>query len=651
AGYGSSSGVVSRFRYSNTTVSPATWTEAEIFESALGPGSKPRHRELEWLPLAPSDEVEYFADVYDTLEEVDETNNEQTDILSRVNPNRPTASIALADPTMDGNTDPSIYGRYITQVPGVTTDVIIQASDPDGIDQLLYVRGRIPSQNDANPNPNGMFYSQNKALASLSYDFGTLLPTSSDNPNEFRLIPKDIYGLQGDEIVRQVQVQQFPGWLMPIEENMLSFNRDTLEYDIRYRNALLDVGPSTLDDLLGSEIPFVGNLENQLLAEVGANTSANLNPDEEVFADIYAHAKVVILGETVFEETYTPDIQINDYMSIGGTLVVNSNSLDSDFLAITFSIDDLPLFDFQSPEITLFAYGVPGIASINANLQFSLDATLDAAVTVGIRQSDGPLSLPSEIGLASPTYVAPTVTAGLSVSGEVEVLGFDLAELSGSIYLSITPAYGLESPRSQLIGFHEFFDHDCFQVTGSVWGGISAKVLGMTVFDFQLDPIDLPIPSSCTVVTDSASRPLPGPNDQGVVTIPGGDDLVGLIQDFAHPELVIDPETGEARFVQLVDVDPDAAIVRHGIAHSERSNVMQWSDLTTIDDPGQHQSNPLLAMTNDDHGAPAVLVYQSLATNNPAQLTRNQFFTGQELHYRYYDGSSKPSVLRRTSCA
>jgi GEVED domain/CARDB len=635
-GFGSASVTHSQFRFSDTTQSPVHFTESVILENALGPRSG-RNRILPWVPQAPADEVSYEADFDELLVELKENNNFSEEILSSVDAHAPVVTINVSNAAL--NRGGNKLGRVIAKVSGVTSDVTITTTDADGPSHLFETTGRVPVENQTNPHSLGEIFYMG-AVPSFTFqdfDFGTLLPTDVGNPNNFRIMARDIYGLPSQVAVKTVDVMQYPGWLLPNDGTALSFDAATSQYDIHFRNSLVDVGPTTLDELLGASIPFVGGLENRLLVQIGADSVATLDPADPVVADIFAKVQVTILGVDIVDETFTPEnIEITDYISVGGNLVINSTTLDSDFLAITFRMEDLPLFDIQSPEIPLFAYGVPGVASINANLQFSLVATLDAAVTVAIDiDPTAPLGLPSRIGLASPSFIAPTVDVGLSIAGEVEILGFDLAEIAGTIHLAITPAYGLETPPTQFVEFADFFDHDCFQVTGELYGEISAELLGIEIFSFDLPTVQLPIPNSCQVVTSGLRQ-----NLDGTTIIPGGDDLMGKILYNAQPQLVIDPATGDALYMQLIDVDPHPLITRQNMAYSRRQNGV-WSPLATISDPTAHVSTPVLTRVPSGNGAASVVVYQTLTSpSDPAQLTRNQFLTGQELRYRYFDGTS-----------
>jgi len=636
-GFASTSFFGSRFQYTDTSQSPDHLTTSDLVELPMGPLSS-RHRSLDWIdPQRPQDEGTYIADFLDgvpagAIEELDETNNESTKMLATVDPHRPTVSLSLADPLMDG-TGPSdgVWGRYISDVPGATTDLLITGQDPDG--DLFRVKGSFPV---FNPKPSIPGVIQNlmadmdgsqHTTSIVGYSFGNLFPTTQQNPNIIRMTVKDEYGLPSDEASVAIHVEGFPGWLDD-SESSLTFDKPNHRYVMAFRNTLIDV-QGTIDSLTGASIPLIGGLDNRILAEITADGTASLNPNEAVTANVTAHGQVTILGQDIINETYSGSAQPTDHFQISALLYVTKETLEAQTLAVTFELIDLPLFDFESPEIVLFAYGIPGVASINANLQFLLDATLDAAVTIGI-----PMSPPIIPGLMSPSFVAPTVTASLKIAGEIEILGFDIAELSGTISFGITPAFGLSTLQDILVPFQDFFSNSCLDITGELSGEIAAVVLGFEVFSFDLPSVNFDFNSGCNVVMSASTM-----GDDYTVTIPGGSDLVGHIEGDPAPNLVIDPTTARAIYLQLVDVDSDPNITRNNLAFSQREG--SWGSLTGISD-ATHVSGPVLALTHDgDEETPAVVVYQALVVEgDPAGKTRNEFFTGQDIRSRYFDGST-----------
>ncbi len=344
-------------------------------------------------------------------------------------------------------------------------------------------------------------------------------------------------------------------------------------------------------------------------------------------------AQIKVLGDEILNTVYVNGLQPpSNLVTISGTIDVNSLTLDTDYLDVTFAMDELPLFSFASPKIPLFAYGVPNVAAIQASLQFSFNASLESKVTLAMDVNTPPNQV-ANVGFASPTYIAANLDAGLSISGDITFLGLDLASLVGTIHLVVSPAYGLDSPSSQFVPFDQFTHNDCAEVTGYMYGEIGAEVLGIEVYSFDLPSVQIPFPNGCNVV---GHRPV---NLGETITIPGGVDPVGQLTLRAGPQLVIDPLSQDSLFLQIVDVDPSLTGVRQNLAWSKRAGGV-WSALTNLDDSHRHISNPLLAQTYDGSDVRSVALYNSiLSPGDPSLLTRNQFMTGQDLRYRYFNGS------------
>ncbi len=615
--------------------SPHT-TEHIILEQALGPKTS-RPRNLKWVPNSKFDTVAYTAD-YNNLvpDELDESNNDAHDTIFRVDKFAPVVTLTLGTPTIDpvGLGMDSMFGRYVSKVPGVTSDVIISVTDGDGASHLYQTQGSIPWEDQQSIAPIGLFYSmgaQGQAILD-DFDFGSLLPTASNNPNEFRLMARDIYGLPSAELVKSVQVKQYPGWLLPNDGKAIKFDAATKQYDIKFRNQLINVGPTSLSDLLGVTIPFVGDLKNRFLLEMGADATASLNPAQAVNASVYARAQIKVLGDEILNTTYQLGLQTpSNLVSISGTIDINSVTLDADYLDVTFAMNELPLFSFTSPKIPLFAYGVPGVAAIQASLQFSFSASLESKVTMAMDLTTPP-NQPANVGFASPTFIAANLDAGLSISGDITFLGMDLASLVGTIHLVVSPAYGLDSPQSQFVPFNQFSNNDCTEVTGYMYGEIGAEILGIEVYSFDLPSVQIPFPNGCNVV---GHRPGDVPY---TVAIPGGDEVIGELSLRAGPQVIIDPFSQRAVYTQLVDVDPGPG-VRQNLAWSRRQNG-SWSSLATLPQSTAHVTNPILAGYDPGVVGAAVVMYNSIASpSDPAQLTRNQFFDGQDLRYRFFNGS------------
>lgn len=664
-GFASTTFFSSRFQYTDSTKIPTHLTVSDILELPMGPLSS-RYRALDWItPQLPADRTTYKADFVGptvpegAVEELDETNNSATEILSTVDPHRPTLSMVLTDPQLDGNRDPLIWGRYISRVPGVQGKIVATSEDPDG--DLYVLRGRYPQPSPPAESQIGQYFtsgldgSHTVTTVHGHYDFGSLLPTTPQNTNTFRLIAYDEYGLPSAQALRIVQVLPKPAWL-DTAESKLTYDPATREYVLAFRNSLIRVEGS-INDLLEyynygppSEIMFIGELDNLLLAEVMAKGRASLDPSNDFSAAISAHLQLKLFDADIFDKTFygadppsynaSREVFITTSLSVDG-LTLENEELNVDGVAIRFDVFNKELIA-ESGEAVLFAYGIPDVIGINAKFKYDLKANLIGRMSVVM-----PTQPPHYPALMAPTFIGVPFSASAAITGTVELFGFDVAAIEGKFSTSITPAYGLTVTGGQVVPFGDFFENASFGIAGNVKAKIAATILGIEVWSYGPDPLSWDYGG---VVTQAGGDP----DFPNVVTVFGGGEPVGLIETDPRPNIVIDPAGGEAMFVQLVDVDPDVNVTRNNLAFSRRQGLL-WGGLTEIPDANSHLSNPALALTHDapgGPGAPAVVVYQALAAvNDPADRTRNQFFAGQDIRWRYFDGSTWQGEQSLTSDA
>ena len=373
--------------------------------------------------------------------------------------------------------------------------------------------------------------------------------------------------------------------------------------------------------------------------------------------DVTAHALLQVLGETVFDETFGGSYEVSDGIQVDSQLYIDPQTLDA-HIKVGALFTDIDLFNWQSPEIVLLSYGVPGVASINANLQFGIDVGLSAGVAIALQPglSLDILSSLSPLGLTPKSFVQPNATLSANASGEVEVLGFDLASLSGGVDFTLFVTYGLDTTNpSDVIPLEQFFQNSCLALSGQVGFGFNAEVLGITVFDVSERFPPFEIASTCTdgiltntlsssgaqsvldTVTEAVAETIAAMAESAQATT--GSDPIADLTIRPQPGVVIDELSGRGVFVQVVDVSPAPAESRGNLAFSVR-NDQQWTGLddTTLSQP-DHISNPALAFTHDQSGlGAAVVTYQAAPNPDRNTTTTNEFLNSQDIRSRYFDG-------------
>jgi hypothetical protein len=649
-GYGKAGATMARYAFSDAA-QPASlqWTTSTLNEDSLGPLGT-RTRTFIWNPVTENDVVEYTTDLTKSILETDYTNNGPSDIntapngadpriLKEVDTGPPSLTISLADPKVEGpKAAQNVWGRYISTV-SIPTSIVFNFTDPLGPSNLWSAYGHYPSIVPQVKSTVGMYLSQiylynDPQIVVQDYDLGQLLPTAPDNTNQINMSVTDQWGLTSAVSTVTLNVVPLPGWLTN-SESTVKFNKKTDVYDIHFHHTIINE-EGTLDDLLNTSLPLVGDKQNQLLADVDAVTTASLDATKPVVAPITAQAKLELLGSTIFDEKWKGNASPVDHFTISTNVQIDPATVEANFFEITFALTNLPIANFASPEIPLFAWGVPGIADIEADLQFLFQASLSAATTIAINPNA--TTAADFLGLASPTYVGPTATVGAKVSGNVKVLGFDIASLSGTVDVQLNLDYGLTTPHDQFVPFDQFFNDSGFKVSGDLYGELEADFLGIKVWSYTTPQIQLF--SSGNVVTNAMTAQGSSPDDdpnEGTETIPSGSAPLGPLTINPDPQMVVDPRTGQTMYVQVVNAGTTGN-PQGNLAFEERAGG-NWSSLTTIPE-SSYVTNPVLAEANDgtgDLGAfTNVVVYQ--AADLPPNVTRSQYFAAQGIRYRYFNG-------------
>lgn len=646
------------------------WSTSAQTTASLGPFGTSR-RALAWDPVTPDDEVEFIVDVeLDTtddtigeIEELDELNNRAIEVLKSVNRFAPEVLLFdLADPAKDGtgpNVDPNdvMWGRYLSGIAGNFGKMRFEVRDLD--DDLPESESTDLHQSYLTL-PNGIvrvFGSQ----ASYQNDFtpNQLAPTTGENPNIYEVHAKDIWGLESSRVQRTAMVVPRPGWLSDPPGELISqlkFNSSKNAYEISFNNDLVNY-EKTLNQIMPFDVPFIGNKKNQFLVSIGTEAEVTLDPSATIFVPIEANAKLKVLGYTVFDETFDGADPITDHFGLVANLNIDPQTVEATAAHVGLRISELPLVDYESPEIKLFTYGIPGVASLNANLILGIMADLNAGLTLAFDPAalSNPLQL-NPLGFSRPTFVGVDLNPSLTIEGEAELFGFlDIASLSGSIGLNFELNAGLENNNStpiDIVEFGDFFSESGIELKGSLTLGTSASILGIEVWDYEWQSPPLfalgddvytwqeydqfianqSAAFSDPTLTDENGQILAPPTP---ITSPvTGSAKLGNMTTLEHPQLVLDGNAG--LFLQAVDVGNGRA----NLGFAQRGS-LGWTELTPISQP-EHILNPTLSLTNDGQALAAVGVYQATAIADlfDPNLTLDDVLRAQELRYRYFDGTN-----------
>jgi hypothetical protein len=666
-----------RYEFSDATKQPDHLTTADLDEQTLGPFAS-RTRSYTWHPQSPADHVSYTTDFVPNnpkgiIEETDETNNSKMRTLSEVDANYPVVTqLALADPSMSLNPDPNVWGRYVEDSPftnpnfsgGPRSDILISIQDPDNDIYAAVGELPFPGAKVAKGSPFTLTANPNQGSATFTipdFKFFQLLATGPDNPNLVKVHAVDTYGLESGDQVRTVQVVPQPRWIQA-PAGTFTWDATNRMYHLHFLNALVDLGdpnhplqPILTATLLGdqnsSDVPLIGDTENRFIVEVDADVPATLDPTPNLSSPVHGKAELEIVGQDVFNEEFNGTGKINDHITFSVSLAVNGLSLEATDLAVSFQFSNYDIFNYESPEIPIYSYGIPEVLNLNINLKFLVDVVLNAAVTVGLDPNilNNPLNPAIPLDLLAPTFIEPSATVSGHVSGEAQIIGIDAADIYGSVDFTLDVIFGLDAAANTPVPLTQFFGdpigNTAVTVNGELAASFGADILGFNVWSFSTPDYTFNIANTAkhggvitTLPDQTPAPPVPDP-----VSL-AGDQAVGAINTDPRPNVVIDSKSGAGLYVQVADADPNNPALKRGNLVFERRPAgppsTPWSAQNTLTQP-ENVANPVLALTHDQADpslAPAVVVYQ---TNLPDPTqTFNHLLTSQEIRSRYYDGNS-----------
>jgi hypothetical protein len=647
AGFASVGAFESRLRFSNYP------TDSVFTIPGMGPLSTQIFTYL-WDPTNRSgfDTVTYTADISNMVAERNEGNNAKIATLAKY---RPTiSSIALADPLMDQDVATGVWGRYVAGVPGQTSNIIVTPADADGLSDIYQTYLREAGSFGQN------IYVGTGPFTRSNFDFGSLRATSATNPNRFEAYVRDQWGLTSDTSSVTANVVAKSGFF-----NTFTFDRATRTFNIAYDNDIVSYDKS-ISQILGSSIPLIGDKRQKFILHIGARGTATLNPATPISLPLGADINLTAFDTELYKANWTGSSRITDNFMVGTTLDVSGRTLDVTAAAASFQLRNLQLLNVRTPKIPLFSFGIPGVAALSANFSLGLKAGISAGLKIGLNPNilNDPLNAPLRVGLMSPTFVQPRIEGSAYISGDVEVLGIDLASLEGRISLGLNVTVGIDNnDPSKVIPFSELADRIKFNVTGDLSFGLSAHVFLIgEVWSWDPDPITFPLGGNTVEGIITNDPGLPGDFrrllEKGELppellrTLPQpkvrvGSDLLGAYDLSPAPQLVIDPVTGYGLTVQVADSDPSAAQTRGQLVFATRADAnAAWSSLSPIVGSGDVANPQLVSMGGGNY----MVVYEviDLPVNTQSQ-TLNARFVARDLRYRIWNGTTWSSEQSLTA--
>jgi hypothetical protein len=616
--------------------------------------------EFTYNPVSLSDQLSFTANSLGAVNELNYANDSDTTKLSDWDTVAPSLTLGLADTSM--SVPGTTWGRYVsgTGGPGPHSDIIASVAEgsPFQVWEDLPKPGAnvadglwIPVSISAANSPN--------FLIAKDFQFGDLNPTHttpdptdpSNNPNIVKAYAEDGFGLSSPIDERQISVVPKPTWVTSITWDDASHS-----YQLGLHKQFISFKKDVSQILTGqdNQIPLIGSAQNDFIVQMDADKSMGLDPTVDALAPVNGLIDLTVLGDNLFNYQINGSTNITDDKNIYiyVSLDIQGSDLSANVLKVDFEFQNLQLFNYQTPEIPLFAYGIPGVLDLNVNIKFLINLALNAGVSFDLPTNPVPPPLP---GLMAPTFVQPVVTLGARLSGAAQVLGIDLASVYGEVDFTLTVTFGLNTNATTVIPLQDFLDslgndptkYLTTSVTGQLGLKFGAEIFGQKLMEFspQFPPFNIAGPQGLPITT----FPMLGtPPPWQPVVPPTGSTLLGPLVTDPRPNMVIDPSTGAGLYVQVADASTDPNNQYGNLSFETRSgNGASWSAPTVLTQP-ENVSNPVLALSHDQPtGAPAVVVYQ-VNTPTPGE-SLNTFLTGQDIRYRYWDGAAWQSEQALTA--
>lgn len=614
----------------------------------------------DWTPDDPSNTVSFTADYDNQITELSKTNNFQSVALSSVDAHAPTVSIALKDPTLNGESG-GAWGRYISGVYGLMDDILVAGADPDGNLYQVILNGGPISASITAPGPSSA------STLDVPIDFGLFPPSASGNSN-LHYSAIDAYGLSTGDQVQPVDVVPDPKFFTSVtwdskkDDYKLVFSRDVVNKEATVNDLLTQ--------FLGYEVPVVGNFDNQFLIHLEADTTAKLDPTQAVTLPFTANILLKAVNQTLYNENIVPGINPKNKLTFNSTFDLDPHDFSiASSSALGLTLTNLPLLHYQTPLLKVFSFGIPDVASVDVGFKFGIDASISAGLKIGYNSSapNDPLSSVDHSGVMSPTFIAPTISGSATVEGDVSVAGFDVASLSGTVSLGLTVTVGLDNnDPAEVFPFSEFADHLAIALSANLDIKLAAHVAiigDVWSYDYKHA---FPLVDSSTEGILTKDPTLPGGGTGGgtaaqlqqALTDPlgflagsapaggapppvllSGTSPVGAYPIDPHPQIVIDPATGNALAIQVVNASQTNGVSIGNLSVSQRTNGT-WSAPTIL--PSGDVSDPVLALSHDNTSSlAAAVVYEAdNAPGTPATQTLSQKLAATDIRYRYFNGVS-----------
>jgi hypothetical protein len=634
-----------------------------------------------WTPLSPSDTSQVVVNPIGAQVELSAANDTTNlALLSNVDGNIPTVMISLADAAMTAEgsagatTGGGTWGRYISGVSGQISTIDVMGMDLDTNLIEIDVVGPMVGSSRAfavGADLNDVY----SDTVQIPIDFGTLNGTSPTNPNQIQFYAVDAFGLRTPTYIQTLDVAKPPTFLtggVPAAGNTgaggtITFNASNHTFTYKFQDSIISLS-DTLSQLLDFDVPVIGDDSNAFLVDISGTGTGGFSPGTNVQLALTGEAKLVALNDTLFDKTYS-NYNATSNVIFTSAMTLNGASLVPGSVQVNMTLKTLPIQTYNSPLIPILSFGVPGVASVDAGIKFGVTSNISGGVTLGLDPTgvSGVEGYLGAIGVMSPTFIQPSIMGTASVVGQVSVLGYDVADLSGSVALTLTLTLGLDnSVADAVIPFSQAVDDLAITVDAKLQVSVSASIWGFNVFSYNLNKDYGNIVNTVTHGIYLTNPPMMGagefigpggapivePDDDPTAVISTGSSLVGAYTIDPSPQIVINNTSGGMGLsVQVANVGSTNAPQGNLVVATRANTSSGWTTGTSLSE-NNDVASPVLALSHDGSAGtnPAVVVYDvDDATGSPSTQTLNQRLDSFDIAYRYFNGTSWSGETRLTS--
>ena len=129
-------------------------------------------------------------------------------------------------------------------------------------------------------------------------------------------------------------------------------------------------------------IPVIGDKTNEFLIAISGTGTTGLNPANNIPASLSGQIVLEVLSESIYNKTFSTYSPIKNLTFRAGMVLSGQTLEPTGDATVSAILSSTNLFNYETPLIPIFNYGIPGIASIEAGFKFGLNINLSAGAKI-----------------------------------------------------------------------------------------------------------------------------------------------------------------------------------------------------------------------------------------------------------------------------